>query len=141
TVSQGHVDGQPGFSFGGVDATIVVVRPSSSSSVMGIRPLQDLGDRVFGQRFTVPLAAMLGQEPGQRLAAMKSTLSHAQRLVDVSPLFVSRFPDATTVLVRPVTRARMVGVGPREDLLDGEVGAPHRRLFSIKCGPTSRSLR
>ncbi len=125
TVSQRHVDRQPAFTVRAGDRAAVVVRPFSHSSMMGIRPLQDLGSRVFGECLAVALAAMLRQEPGQRLAATKSTKPQSQRLIDVHPLLIGRFPDPTAMAVRPLACARMQGVGPGEYLFDGQFGATH----------------
>ncbi len=65
---------------------------------MGIRPWHNLLERVSGKILAISLAAMIVEQPGERLATPKAAITQAQRGVDIGPLFVDRLPNQMSLL-------------------------------------------
>jgi len=128
-VAQGHVDRPPCFTIGAEDRSILIVRPTARSSVVGISPFQHLSDRVFGQCFAVALTPVFGEQASQRATRTQAAEAEAQAVIDVAPLLISSFPHRpTTPLLWPLASPVKMGIRPFENLRDVKDAAAHAAL-------------
>jgi hypothetical protein len=65
-VAERHVHRVPRLTVGAFNRTIAVSRPVSGLSMVGVSPLQDLGNRVLGECLAIAFAAVLCKQSGQR---------------------------------------------------------------------------
>src|SRR5262249_14969224 len=81
------------------------------------------------------------QQPGEGGAAREATEAAPQVHVNVPPQLVGVVVDLAGVEVGPLAGAGVVGVGPGEDLLDGQLGTRSRRPASLALLPASHGSR
>ena len=119
--AQGVVHRLPGDHVGPGDGPGIRRRPVARPLVPGVGPREDLRDRE-----PLPLgivsAAAVGEETGEGPAARKAAQAEGQRRLDGQPGLARRLGDRPGPPRRPLGGACMVGVGPSEDLVLGQVG-------------------
>lgn len=92
---------------------------------MRIRPSQDLRHRVLWKLLAISLTAMLAQEPSQGAPPPQAAKSLAQRLVDIVPFLIGRFPDSPAGTLGPFARSLKMSIRPSENLADMKYGSWH----------------
>ena len=105
-------------------------RPLARAGIMRVGPRQDLFDREVFRRLFPP---GVHQERGQRRSPGKPAKTLAERFANPPPRFPRCVGYGTTVLRRPLARAGMMRVGPRQDLRDGQRKRYERRLQHPCC--------
>ncbi len=134
-VVQGHVHSAPRLTVGISNRTTGSQWPASRPLVVGVRPLEDLDDRVFGQREVIASAAMLRQKSNQGTATTEASQPLTQCFVDRCPVLLRLPVHFAACPVWPVARPLMVRIGPGEDLVNRQ-----RRLPTI-FGPDASMIR
>jgi hypothetical protein len=119
-VGQGNLDGHPRFPGCFEDGAARDFRPPARAPVMRIRPGQNLLHRQRGRVLRVADAAVFGQQAGEGRTARQTTVALAQVAIHGVPGFLRRLVDPTGGPRRPGARALVVGIGPGQDLADGQ---------------------
>ena len=111
------------------------VRRTSSASrralVKGIGPVQDQGDGQRGRPvppWPPPPPSVLPQQAGERRAPRQTPFPVFQTIVDPPPGAVRSTGHRAGRHVRPPPGRLAIGIGPAEDLLDGQHASPARHL-------------
>ena len=119
-----------------IDRAAVPSGPGAMSRVMRIGPGQDLFDPQGGQIILDPRPTVFEQELSQVLSARQATAAANQVAVDDLPCLTTGLFDPARRNRGPGPPRRVVGVGPGEDTLDGQLGTGFA-VLAAEPAPTS----
>ena len=115
------VNGARGFARRLGNRTRANVRPGSGPLVKGVSPGEKLRFRKRRRCSRVAHAASLCEQACQRRPTRQPAHPNPERLIDLAPRLVGRAENGTGENLRPRAGPPMVLVGPRDDLVHGQM--------------------